>query len=81
MPIFHFVYHEGDGPPLDVVEVEYVDGEAALYAAVQAARDTIHDAIVSSIDPSKALIHVYDDTSRLVGTIRASDILRPPPSE
>ena len=78
MPIFHFAYHEGDGLPIDVVDVEYGDGEPALHAAAEAARDNIHEAVGRNIDPSKFLVHVYDDTSRLIGTMRISDVMTPP---
>ena len=45
MPIFHFAYHEGEGLPIDVVDMECADGEAALRAAVEAARDNIREAV------------------------------------
>lgn len=75
MPIFQFAYHEGDGLPIDVVEIECADGEAALRAAVEAARDNIREAVGKNIDPSKFLVHVYDDTNRLIGTMRISDVM------
>ncbi|MRG56771.1 hypothetical protein GF108_14415 [Phyllobacterium sp. SYP-B3895] len=78
MPIFHFAYHEGDGLPIEVVEMECVDGEAALHAAAGAARDNIHEAVGRNIDPSKFLVHVYDDTNRLMGTMRISDVMTQP---
>lgn len=78
MPVFHFAYHEGDGVPVDVVNMEFPDGEAALLAAAAAAKDNIKDAFIRDIDPSGFLVHVYDETSRLIGTIRISDVMMPP---
>ncbi|MRG57453.1 hypothetical protein GF108_17945 [Phyllobacterium sp. SYP-B3895] len=75
MPLFRFVFDEGEG--LDAITpIAFPDHEAAIDAAHKAAKESLIDAVIEGYDPTTWVVRIYNEPGELLKTIFVSDLLR-----
>ncbi len=74
MPSYRFEFRE-DFADEAIEGVELTDDEAARAEAVRTAREIMADGILEGVDRTGWISRVYDDTGRVVATVKFSDLL------
>lgn len=75
MPRYRFEFRE-DFADEAVEDVELENDEAARSEAVRTAREIMADGILEGLDRSGWISRVYDETDRLVATVKFSDLVQ-----
>ena len=75
MPTYRFEFRE-DFADEAIEGIELEDDEAARAQAVRTAREIMADGILEGLDRTGWISRVYDETGRVVTTVKFSDLVQ-----